>query len=696
MEKLLEVQLKALYDPGEKVLEIKSYKDGFLALTESSKILFFNQVDNLQFGDLGLGSRFFHYSWEKNDKIATFYEDSQGTTITMLNLNTGEKFSTHISDKVSGIQSTDYGVLYWGPSKTGLFKGYIALATSSGGWSSEVPMLQTASCWGDILYAVAYNGKVYKARFTSTQPPAFSEVTSISGRVKKIIPLESTAFIIGTNKATILGPQPKTLDLGEEILYAKAVGKWAFLATANYTILLDLDTFTPIRLDTGRVFDIDGYGETAYILTSDEIIELINGQVARRISLGGLPATILRAGKDFALYFFQILAYATVETPQISAVAKLVNVKDTGEAIYEVEALVKTPSTLKPVSGRVTLMIGDEVIEGQLDEAGRATFRVEVRESAKLSIAPATGELKPAELVLSPPKKKPTELGKGDVLVRSDGASWYLQEKLGSGGFGTVYRVLDPILERSLAVKILPITGEENAEKLRSLLEEAWFLAQASQKLNKEKKIVVEMHGIEKFTIADLTGSKRGTIYGLVMEYVEGGSLASLISTGTAPIELRINIAVALAEALARLHSEGIVHGDLKPQNVLLRQNRPLLTDFGTARLFKAAGEILPVLAYTPAYAPPEALAKTITDKSDVYSLGTMLIELFTGELPAPQSTNIPAKAVEKIRRIKGGNALCDLISRMRREKPEHRPSSQQVYEEIARVLSFHHKETRI
>jgi serine/threonine protein kinase len=64
-----------------------------------------------------------------------------------------------------------------------------------------------------------------------------------------------------------------------------------------------------------------------------------------------------------------------------------------------------------------------------------------------------------------------------------------------------------------------------------------------------------------------------------------------------------------------------------------------------------------------------------------------MLIELLTGELPAPQSTNIPARAVEKIRRIRGGSALCDLISRMRREKPEHRPTSQQAYEEMARIL---------
>lgn len=683
----LEIQLKALYDPGEKVLEVKSWEDGFLALTESSKLLFFDSTGIRQVADLGLRQSVLLYSWEETGRLAALSGDAQGSTLAMLNVDTGEKFSVSIADKVSGVQATEFGALYWGPSKAGLFKGYLALASPSGGWRVELPMLQAAACWGDLVYAAAYNGKIYRAKLSAAQAPVFTEVSSAPGRIRKVIPRGSVILLVGSDRVFLVGPEPRVIELGEEITLAKAVGRWAVLAASTSALLLDLETISQVRLYTGKVFDADGRGDDVYLLTSDEVLEVSGGRVARRVSLGGLPATILRVGRDYALYFFQALAYATVELPQVSAAARLIEVMETGEAVYEVEAFLRAPSSLAPLSGRVTLVVGGERLEGPLDEAGRATFRVKVREPVKLSVASELGEFKAAELELQPPKRGFAELGRGDVLVRGDGTSWFVQEKLGSGGFGTVYRVLDPVLERSLAVKILLLSGEEEPERIKALLDEAWFLAQASRKLNREKKIVVETHGIERFTVASTTGAKKGVVYGLVMEYVEGGSLASLISAGTAPVELRVNIAVALAEALARLHREGIVHGDLKPQNVLLRQNKPLLTDFGAARLFKVAGEILPLLAYTPAYAPPEALTKILTDKSDVYSLGTMLIELLTGDLPAPQSTNIPAKAVEKIRRIRGGYALCDLISRMRREKPEHRPSSQQVFEEMSRIF---------
>jgi len=167
-----------------------------------------------------------------------------------------------------------------------------------------------------------------------------------------------------------------------------------------------------------------------------------------------------------------MLAYAAVELPKISAAARLVEVMETGEAVYEVEASLKTPSSLTPLSGRVTLVVGGERLERPLDEAGRAIFRVRVREPARLTVASELGEFKAAELELLPPKKGLVELGRGDVVVKSDETRWYVQERIGSGGFGTVYRVLDSVLERSLAVKILPLSGEE-PEKIKALLDEA-------------------------------------------------------------------------------------------------------------------------------------------------------------------------------------------------------------------------------
>jgi serine/threonine protein kinase len=159
-----------------------------------------------------------------------------------------------------------------------------------------------------------------------------------------------------------------------------------------------------------------------------------------------------------------------------------------------------------------------------------------------------------------------------------------------------------------------------------------------------------------------------------------------LISAGTAPADLKLRIAVQLSESLAKLHEEGIVHGDIKPQNILLRQDTPLLADFGAARIARIAGELLPIMAYTPEYAPPEALKGQLSEKSDVYSLGTVLIELLAGTLPAPQSTNIPSAAIERIRRLKAGGKLLELLSRMRRQDSRQRPSAREVYETLKRL----------
>jgi len=170
------------------------------------------------------------------------------------------------------------------------------------------------------------------------------------------------------------------------------------------------------------------------------------------------------------------------------------------------------------------------------------------------------------------------------------------------------------------------------------------------------------------------------------MEYVEGGSLENLINAGTAPIQLRLKIAVEAAEALAKLHEANIVHGDIKPQNILLRQNHPILSDFGAARLFKAIGEALVVTQYTPAYSAPETLQGMASDKSDVYSFGTVLIELLAEVLPVQYSSNLPSTAIDKIKSLKSGVQLLELLSRTRRTKPEERPSSRELYESLARM----------
>ncbi|MEM1690916.1 MAG: protein kinase [Thermofilaceae archaeon] len=133
-------------------------------------------------------------------------------------------------------------------------------------------------------------------------------------------------------------------------------------------------------------------------------------------------------------------------------------------------------------------------------------------------------------------------------------------------------------------------------------------MSQASRKLNIDRKRVVDICGFEKLSAVSITGEAKGTVYGLVMEYVEGGSLENLINAGTAPIQLRLRIALEAAEALAKLDEADIADGSIKPQNILLRQNHPVPSDFVAARLFKAIGEALVDTQYTSAYSALETL----------------------------------------------------------------------------------------
>jgi len=425
-------------------------------------------------------------------------------------------------------------------------------------------------------------------------------------------------------------------------------------------------------------------GDRVYALTEEKISLIEKGLEAEVVDLAGVPAALLAAGRGFALYFLQMLAVGRGEPPTVGATVKFAGFEGP-TPVYEVQIALKSSSSLSPLAGVEVQVEAEEGLQKViLDQEGRATFKAKVQRPTVLRVS--SRNVKAAEVKLVPPSVEAfKELARGDKLVRGDASVWYVQEKLGSGGFGTVYRVLDPLQERNLAVKLLPMSSAPESV-ISELLQEAWLLSQASQRINKDRKRVVEVYGFEKLKAVGYTGAEKGEVYGLVMEYVEGGSLAGLISAGTAPTDMKLRIAIQLAESLAKLHEEGIVHGDIKPQNILLRQDTPLLADFGAARIARIAGELLPIMAYTPEYAPPEALKGQLSDRSDVYSLGTVLIELLAGTLPAPQSTNIPSAAIEKIRRLKAGGKLLELLSRMRRQDSRQRPSAKEAYETLKRL----------
>jgi serine/threonine-protein kinase len=241
---------------------------------------------------------------------------------------------------------------------------------------------------------------------------------------------------------------------------------------------------------------------------------------------------------------------------------------------------------------------------------------------------------------------------------------------LGRGGMGEVYRADDIKLGRPVALKFLPPSLEQRPDRLERFLNEA-RVALAVTHPN-----VCRVHDIGEFD---------GRHY-ISMEYIDGEDLASLLRrVGHLPQDRAVQIARQLCAGLAAAHAEGILHRDLKPANVMIDgRGRAKITDFGLAGLAGAisGGEIV---AGTPAYMAPEQLTgESVSVRSDLYALGLVLYELFTGkaafradsvaELKQLHSHTPPSSPATHVDGL--DPAVERVVLRCLGKRPESRPSS--------------------
>jgi eukaryotic-like serine/threonine-protein kinase len=211
---------------------------------------------------------------------------------------------------------------------------------------------------------------------------------------------------------------------------------------------------------------------------------------------------------------------------------------------------------------------------------------------------------------------------------------------LGAGGMGEVYRARDTKLNRDVAIKVLPELFANDPERLARFRREAQMLAA----LNHPN--IAHIHGFED----------SGGIHALVMELVDGPTLAERIALGPIPLTEALTIATQIAQALEAAHEQGIVHRDLKPANVKVRDDGTVkVLDFGLARLVAPdsnvagagpaltqsptlttpAATLAGVILGTAAYMSPEQAKGRVADKrSDVWAFGVVLYEMLTGRRP--------------------------------------------------------------
>ncbi len=200
-------------------------------------------------------------------------------------------------------------------------------------------------------------------------------------------------------------------------------------------------------------------------------------------------------------------------------------------------------------------------------------------------------------------------------------------DELGRGAMGTVFRARDPVIDRTVALKTITLSGlgseTEQAYRQRFFRE-----AQAAGRLSHPGIVIVHDVCEDEITKAPY----------IVMEYVAGRTLEDIVNErqGPLPLAQALDIGNQIANALDYAHSEGVVHRDIKPANIIVTSaGRAKITDFGVARLKQTQMTVAGSLLGTPSYMSPEQVEGKETDgRSDLFSLGVMLFLMMTGQRP--------------------------------------------------------------
>jgi len=224
-------------------------------------------------------------------------------------------------------------------------------------------------------------------------------------------------------------------------------------------------------------------------------------------------------------------------------------------------------------------------------------------------------------------------------------------EYLGRGGMGVVYKARQKSLNRLVALKLLAPERVQDARFAERFAREAQALAQ----LNHPNIVTIYDFG------------QAGGFYFLLMEFVDGVNLRQLLATRKLEPAEALTIVPPICEALQYAHDHGIVHCDIKPENLLLDKNgRAKIADFGIARMMGAAPSQTTEIAGTPQYMAPEQRGEKADHRSDIYSLGVVLYELLTGELPGDKLQAPSRKVLIDVR-------LDEIVLRALQRTPELR-----------------------
>jgi eukaryotic-like serine/threonine-protein kinase len=256
------------------------------------------------------------------------------------------------------------------------------------------------------------------------------------------------------------------------------------------------------------------------------------------------------------------------------------------------------------------------------------------------------------------------------------GNRYLLLDELGRGGMARVWRAIDEVLGRVVAVKVLAPALAADRDFLDRFRVEARAAAQLAHP---------NIASVFDYGEWDTPAGER--VACIVLELLEGESLASRLQRGPLPWPEAVAAAAQVARALAGAHRRDVVHRDVKPGNVLLTEDGAKVLDFGIAAMTgeparRPAGGVLG----TQAYVAPELLAGgASTPAADVYGLGVLLYESLSGRLP--EAAGPGAGASERVEGLPA--AVVDVVRRCLARRPDERPSSASVAETLGKVAGI-------
>ncbi len=260
---------------------------------------------------------------------------------------------------------------------------------------------------------------------------------------------------------------------------------------------------------------------------------------------------------------------------------------------------------------------------------------------------------------------------------------YHILEKVGSGGMGDIFLAEDIKLKRRVALKFLPLALTRDPEARQRFEREA----QAAAALNHPN--IVTVHEI---------GEHEGQVF-IAMEYAEGQTLKELTAVTRLPIAQVIAIALQIASGLAAAHAKGIVHRDIKPQNIMVEKDgRVKILDFGLAKL-KGANPLTQesfAMGTVHYMSPEQGIGREVDPRSDIWSLGVVLYQLVSGELPfrgeydqaviyAIMNEDTPPLGIET---VPGSAGLENVIRRCLAKKRQDRYPSAEALAAALRALT--------